>query len=375
VYYCIISYFNFKDEEPMDIGEWDRRGFAQEDVPSNTDPYLDPMGSLRRKFYNQNILASQQKTGGFRKPGTWQKMKTRPVNARRKGDGNVKLIRSYRMGELPDILIKHSELLQSITSLAKVLFTTTIRHPFHSVTIFHFPYLNIDKVLNYNLFLFQFKVDDQFAKVFLVLLSIGIVEEMQQQPFFIDDVRNTFQNMLRNQQDKRLSRYLVSTILDVSTKCKISIQPSLVSDASINAKLTTSGILKLEQELGSYGAQIHPAPAKRARFADAGIQEESEADIWLRIVQLYREIEELDSVRSIYSHLPGTDEDYYESAMEALYYENVGNYLEAEQRYEYLYNTEVKKKQKNSLKLQLWNDGLQRVRDALIPIESEIRFD
>lgn len=203
--------------------------------------------------------------------------------------------------------------------------------------------------------------------MFLIHLFVGIVNEMQggtEREKFVTEIRSTFDVVLK--KGPSLSRRVVSTILEVSTMCDIFLPSHLVSESSKNWKLAKSGIIKLEQDLNLDTTPTTETPSKRPRYS-TDLFESSKADAWLRSAQLYREINDLDSLRIIFSHVASgaanaTEEAYYAKATEAIHNDSVGNYVEALFRYDSLYVEENKKQDASCLKLQIWNDGVQRVR-------------
>ncbi|CAL8086577.1 unnamed protein product [Orchesella dallaii] len=248
-----ISYQNFNFSMPNSSTSSDSQ-IPNEDIKVLENPIL----KLRRKFYTT-------KDSTFYATKTSEKRVERFVAARdleRSRISGVKTVRSYRIGELPDILIQHSDLLNTLLKLTK-----------------H---------------------DEQVGHQFLVYIFSGMAKEMDPASCrkLFHKSTEVFNRVLRNSMSS-VDHSLASIIVEVSIFNKIPLQSTLVLEVSKAANLQKLGILKLEEELLNDSVESSHSSSKRAKVQQ--VAHSHEENVWLGIAEMYRELDEYDVLRNIFT--------------------------------------------------------------------------
>ncbi|ODN03733.1 DNA-dependent protein kinase catalytic subunit [Orchesella cincta] len=270
-----VAYPNFDFSMPVSNSESNTN--EENNVPEN------PILKLRKKFY-------ASKDSAFYATKTTEKRVDRVEAARdleRSRISGVKTVRSYRIGELPDILIHHSDLLNTLLKLTK-----------HDQLVGH---------------------------QFLVYLYSGMTKEMDRSARrkLIHKSTEVFNRVLRNSLFSA-DRSLASIIVEVSIFNTIPIQSGLILEVSKSTNLQKLGILKLEEELLNETAESSHSNSKRAKV-QCGTNSHEE-DVWLGIADMYREMDEYDVLRNIFTFAQDKSLD----SERKILYGKVGNALHLE---------------------------------------------
>lgn len=307
---------------PIDMGSYDDS--------SESSTIKDPLARLRRKFYaspDHVYYAGRE----IEKQETEAAANVEEIRSMR---GNVKLARSYRIGELPDIVMKHNDILFTISALAKR--------------------------------------DDNIGRVFLIMVFNGIVKELgntNSAREFLENARQTFETVFRDNGDI-MSIQMGAAILEICIAHKIRIDPKLVSIVTRQCGLQKLSILLLEEyvALGECVDSLGVGSTKRLKTGTAkDYEKESETDMWLRITEMYKDFEEYDVIRGIFNSLSesseGPAQDVYLNAKVASTHESVGQLEQSLRMYDALLLKEKNGVASNEsgIRKQLWEDAISKV--------------
>ncbi|XP_048576196.1 DNA-dependent protein kinase catalytic subunit isoform X3 [Nematostella vectensis] len=184
-------------------------------------------------------------------------------------ESQVVMYRRYRAGDLPDVQIKHSELIAPLQAVAQC--------------------------------------DSTLAKQLFSVLVQAILSQMdeklteQDAEKTVTDIQGALDNIMTS--STQFYPPFISCIEDICYhKSMLKLQPSSVSTASLASLQQPMGILLLEKQLLSQEAE--PKSHKRMRTEHSPSSDTTAA--WLELAKLYRSVEEFDVLHGIFSDHIGT---------------------------------------------------------------------
>ncbi|EDO34280.1 predicted protein, partial [Nematostella vectensis] len=184
-------------------------------------------------------------------------------------ESQVVMYRRYRAGDLPDVQIKHSELIAPLQAVAQC--------------------------------------DSTLAKQLFSVLVQAILSQMdeklteQDAEKTVTDIQGALDNIMTS--STQFYPPFISCIEDICYhKSMLKVQPSSVSTASLASLQQPMGILLLEKQLLSQEAE--PKSHKRMRTEHSPSSDTTAA--WLELAKLYRSVEEFDVLHGIFSDHIGT---------------------------------------------------------------------
>ncbi len=243
-----------------------------------------PILKLRKKFYARKDASFYEHKVSEKRTEKVEEVR----DLQRSRVSGVKTVRSYRIGELPDILISNSDLLNTLLKLAKQ--------------------------------------DENVARQFLALLFQGMIQEIQSEPKkcrkLLSKAKDIFDRVFRNiigvgPPDISLS----NLIIELAISNNISLPTSVTLDVCKPCNLQKLGILKLEGDI--LEGDVENPSSKRARPA---IHTQYGEDLWLGLAEMYKEIEEYDVLRNIFSHVENVAKNEFRKSI----YQNIGEALHLE---------------------------------------------
>nr|CAH7756351.1 unnamed protein product [Callosobruchus chinensis] len=166
----------------------------------------------------------------------------------------VTIYRKYRTGDFPDIQIKLSSMLTPLRML----------------------------VLN----------DVEVANILFSEIFKGLLNKVKDNQEFLRSVCKTIETIFETSTHS--SRHLFGVLLDIILNTSsIRFEPSVVTAASQQCGLPSVGALILEEYLASFDSA--PSMSKRKPG-----QIDGEKELWLKLAELYRELEEWDIMQTIF---------------------------------------------------------------------------
>lgn len=271
-----------------------------------SDSISSPILKLRKKFY-------AQKDSVFYATRNLEVIVERKQEAKdleRSRVSGVKTVRSYRIGELPDILIRHSDVLNTLVKLAKQ--------------------------------------DSELGRQFLRLLFQGMVKDISDDADsrkirqFMVKAKNTFERAMRNYTGIQAPDRPFSTLLmELCIINSMRMPCDVVLDICKLSNNQSLGILELEAQLLDDAGTASETKSKRSRSIFKGEQIEN---VWLGLAELYQEIEENDVLRNIFENVESvTDNErrkkIYSSIGTALHLEGIGYFKKASEMYNQVLQT------------------------------------
>jgi DNA-dependent protein kinase catalytic subunit len=275
--------------------------------------------SLKRRFFKNKEMISSIFAKSQAKKNIMREEQRRRQKATRQN--YVVMYREYRIGELPDIQIKHSELIRPLQALAQ----------------------NDIKVAR---LLFGSLFNSIFAKI-----DHELTEEETKSTK--DTLNNNFNTIL----DSSTQYYppFIASLMDIGWKeSGIKLQPSSVSNSCLVCSEELIGIMLLEEQLIASDDGLSVSKSKKPRLSMTVNMNDS-TDAWVQLARLYKSLNEYDVVRGIFSNLDGIKTDT-RKAFEA---EERGDYVAAL----YLYTNAIDGDWKNNeepsqVEEDLWEDSL-----------------
>ena len=240
----------------------------------SVDTTSHPVMQLKRRF----VKGQEASTVFFQKQGMRRKrLREDYLKFQKASRGNkVVMYRQYRTGDLPDIQIKHSELIRPLQALAQ----------------------RDDKVA-------RLLFSTLFTSIFSDLNKYLSGHEVDQTK---REVQETINRILKTTQ--KYSPPFIAAIMDISLKQDSSLhfylEPTLVSTACLVSCQQLAGIMVLENQLLQSGGGSDTSRSKRARGAMQAPNEETA--VWIELGRLYRSIEDFDTLRGIFGSQIGTKE-------------------------------------------------------------------
>ncbi|XP_044259527.1 DNA-dependent protein kinase catalytic subunit-like [Tribolium madens] len=204
---------------------------------------------LRDKSKVQNYFAQQQVKKSI------DKIEQRKDFAKER-ENKVTIYRSYRKGDLPDVQITLQAVLEPLQVLA-------LR-------------------------------DREISKILYEEFSKSILEKRKSDANFIHEISNGIQTIFNNSTEfsRNLFRALFNAL--IFSKNSIIFPPELIVSVSQLSGLRGLGALLLEEYLISYDvSEVEP---KKSR----GNQLSKDTNLWIKLAELYKEMEEWDVVKSIF---------------------------------------------------------------------------
>ncbi|GJQ83173.1 hypothetical protein Trydic_g18200 [Trypoxylus dichotomus] len=200
----------------------------------------------------------------------------------------VNIYRSYRKGDFPDIKLTVCDLIIPLKILVK-----------------H---------------------DSRIAKIFYTILfeSITDKEEEDKENFInqiLEGVNNIFMNSVLYDAN------VIGALLDVALKYKSELRfyPDTIARVASNSGLLWSGALLLEEYLTAGIEDDKEPPGKRRR----GSLNDEEVNCAVKLADIYKELEEWDLVRAVFSHKVHSSEEVTKAIIE----ESCGNWRGAQNLY------------------------------------------
>ncbi|CAF0948619.1 unnamed protein product, partial [Didymodactylos carnosus] len=281
----------------FDIGGDNKRTKLPSQTQQAEDSEMDAdIFRLKRRF----LKDSKQLSNYFiKKQYEKKRQETEMLNdVKLKQDNQVEKYRSYRIGELPDIQIKYSDIIIPLQALAQ----------YDNYTA---------RILYSNLFIailqqIESRSKDEYLET-LASLSYG------------------FKTILSNSEIYYPS--FIAALLDIIlAKAKhVQIEPEFISGASIASGLEPVGILAIESfiPLQPWKPWIQPkfeplesqTPSKRQRL----VCDPNETAMWLELAKCYRSLSNYEDVHGIFSKTPGIQS----STRDAIREESRGNFQQA----------------------------------------------
>jgi DNA-dependent protein kinase catalytic subunit len=217
--------------------------------------FLRNANKIRSHFANQEVKKSQDK------------IKQR-IDSAKERENKVTIFRNYRKGDLPDVQIT----LQSVLE------------PLQNITLH----------------------DGEISKILYSEIFKSTLLKMRSDQSFVEQVSTSINSIFNS--SVHFYRNLFQTLFEVLilSKNEIVLSPDLVATVCHSCGLRTLGILLLEEYIISHGEEL--SDAKKAR----GFQNNSEINIWVKMAELYKEMEEWDAVKSIFlekNDCPGNVKD------------------------------------------------------------------
>ena len=205
-------------------------------------------------------------------------------------DARVVMYRKYRDGDLPDIQIKHSELIRPLQALA-------------------------DKDSHMARLL--------FVAIFRAIYS-GIDESLVEAS--AEETHKTLQEQLNAVLDMSVQYFppFIGAVQDVCVFIQeLTLEPAAISTSSLTSHQQGVGIQLLEKQLLRGLSAVVERPAKRMRTEVPASPEMTGA--WIELAKLYKSINDYDAVQGIFQSEVGT-KDLTKEALEA---EGRGDYFTA----------------------------------------------
>ncbi|VEN60084.1 unnamed protein product [Callosobruchus maculatus] len=177
------------------------------------------------------------------------------VDDAKEREKKVTIYRKYKTGDFPDIQIKLSSMLTPLQML----------------------------VLN----------DVEVANILFSEIFKGLLSKIKDNQEFLRSVSKAIENIFETSTQS--SRHLFGVLLDIIklNTSSIRFEPSVVTSASQQCGLPSVGALILEE----YLASVDSAPSMSKRKPG---QIDGEKELWLKLAELYRELEEWDIMQTIF---------------------------------------------------------------------------
>ncbi|CAG9832446.1 unnamed protein product [Diabrotica balteata] len=169
----------------------------------------------------------------------------------------VTIYRSYRKGDFPDVQIALSALLKPLQALA-----------------LH---------------------DSEMSKILFLEIFKGLANKIENNQQFLSSVSDSIKNIF--QSSVQFNRYLFAALLDIllKNKEKMVFDTKLISYVAQESGLASTGALLIEEYLISGVGDDMPSTSKR-KFRE----DDRETVSWIKLAELYKELEEWDTVRAIF---------------------------------------------------------------------------
>jgi DNA-dependent protein kinase catalytic subunit len=258
---------------------------------------------LKRRFVKDRVASSRY----------YAQLEERKKRARRERmqqqkasrDAHVVMYRKYRDGDLPDIQIKHSELIRPLQALAQR--------------------------------------DNRMARLLFVAVFQGVYSGIDESlvEASAEETHKTLQEQLNAVLDMSVQYFppFIGAIQDVCAFIQnLSLEPAAVSMSSVASHQQGVGIQLLEKQLLKGTSTVVERPAKRMRTEVPASPEMTSC--WIELAKLYKSINDYDAVQGIFKSEIGTKD----LTNEALSAEGRGDYLTAYLKFKEAYNED-------------WNEG------------------
>lgn len=175
------------------------------------------------------------------------------------------MYRKYRVGELPDIQIKHSEIIVPLQALAQ-----------------------LDCKIASKLFCTVFKS-------VLEQMPDKLMEDVVENVY--EDLQEALENMLKSSTlNDPTFTYAIENMCYSTQQFKV--HPNVLANVSVASMQQPIGILVLEKQLSSN--IVVTQDRKRRRTNNPAVSTEDK-QTWLKIATLYESIDDYDNLRSIYT--------------------------------------------------------------------------
>ncbi|VEN54375.1 unnamed protein product [Callosobruchus maculatus] len=215
--------------------------------------------NLSQKYrYRKRFLQDKEKISRshahYETKKKFDKMK-KMVDDAKEREKKVTIYRKYKTGDFPDIQIKLSSMLTPLQML----------------------------VLN----------DVEVANILFSEIFKGLLSKIKDNQEFLRSVSKAIENIFETSTQS--SRHLFGVLLDIIklNTSSIRFEPSVVTSASQQCGLPSVGALILEE----YLASVDSAPSMSKRKPG---QIDGEKELWLKLAELYRELEEWDIMQTIF---------------------------------------------------------------------------
>ncbi|KAJ8958549.1 hypothetical protein NQ314_006388 [Rhamnusium bicolor] len=221
------------------------------------------------------------------------------IDLAKEREKQVNIYRNYRKGDFPDIQILLSSVLKPLQMLSLC--------------------------------------DSEVSKMLFSEIFKGLVLKVEKNDLFLQTVSDSIRFIFNN--STYFNSNLFSTLLDIllRNKDKIQFEPQLLSYVCQQSGLVSVGTLLLEEYLISYDDQ--PSGSKKG----TGTGENTETVYWVKLAELYKELEEWDVVRSIFLEKMNCKD----IIQKAIKYESEAQWRNAQELYKQLIETDMSAERKD----------------------------
>ncbi|XP_044756993.1 DNA-dependent protein kinase catalytic subunit-like isoform X2 [Coccinella septempunctata] len=227
--------------------------------PGNMDNFKDPNKHLKHKILKRRFLKSKAKISDYfansEVKSKVQKVQNRAKKAKER-DRQVCITRKYRKGDFPDIQIPLSSIIEPLQKLAT-------------------ENSDIAKLLYFNLF-------------------ENLKEKMSSVNWL--DLTEIIATIFKTSSE--FNSNLLRTLMDfiIASKSKIKLDPYLIVECCLSSSLVSTGTLIIENYL-MHMDEAEPLPKKVK-----GVNTSDECIHWIKLAELYKELNEWDVVCSIFQN-------------------------------------------------------------------------
>ncbi|XP_066140487.1 DNA-dependent protein kinase catalytic subunit-like [Euwallacea fornicatus] len=214
-------------------------------------------------------------------------------DAAKEREKKVTIYRSYRNGDFPDIQITLGSLIKPLQML----------------------------ILN----------DSELAKTFFTVLYKTLNSKLSDiNEIFFSEVLNGIKRIFTT--TVQYNTNVFSTLFDIllDSKKKFRVDPAIIAAVCQQSGLASVGTLVIEE----YIMELEPAPSSSKKRSGVG---DDETKHWLKLAELYRELNEWNLVRTIFMEKSNCKEDVHE----AVILESQKRWRDAQEKYQSLIQTDV----------------------------------
>ncbi|KAG5877906.1 hypothetical protein JTB14_011622 [Gonioctena quinquepunctata] len=214
------------------------------------------------------------------------------IDSAKEREKKVTIYRKYRKGDFPDIQIVLSSILKPLQMLA-----------------LH---------------------DTEISKILFLEIFKGLTSKVENDQAFLETVSTSIKHIFNS--STQFNPNLFSALLDILLKNKknIPFEPQLISYVALESGLVSTGALLLEE----YIISLDDLPGGSKRGVG---QESGETLYWVKLAELYKELQEWDTVRAIFIEKMQCNEIVHR----AIKYESKLMYRPAQDLYKHLIDTDL----------------------------------
>ncbi|XP_021944654.2 DNA-dependent protein kinase catalytic subunit isoform X3 [Folsomia candida] len=231
---------------------------TQKQANAHTEKTDNELSQLRKRFYVRP--AESAAFFAARQVGQ-REMKMNVTLDKLKSKQSMKVTRSYRIGEIPDIMIKYADMLTTLIKLGQC--------------------------------------DSECARLIVGQIFSNVFNSIMEEN---NKVHHIFNTIL---ETPKISATLVATIMDISIRNKILVSSNCLANICTQNDLYELGIIMLENHLSIKMFEDLPSSSKRRRVETPGSLEAVNESALLNIACLYYELQEVDVLKNIFVQLSG----------------------------------------------------------------------